>query len=95
MTRRRMSTAIYIGLLLLTPAVACTVWGVLEARAVHAAGNLVYDNPFPILGTYLFGLPGLLILGVGLLRSSTRIAKAAGLLCLLVAVTPVAMFLWD
>ena len=95
MTRRRMSNTIYTGLMLLTPAVACTVWGILEARAVHAAGYMTYDNPFPPLGMYGFGLPGLFILGVGLLRTSTRIAKVAGLLCLVVAVTPLAMFLWD
>lgn len=95
MTRRSMSTTIFTGLLLLAPALACAVWGILESRAAHAAGHRVYDNPFPTLGLYLFGWPGFLVLGVGLLRGSTRMAKVAGLLCLLIAATPVAMFFWQ
>lgn len=90
-----MSSPIYYGLLLLVPAVLCTVWGLVELRAVAARGYLVYDNPLPTIGAYLFGWPGLLLLGIGLLRCSTRVAKVAGLLCLLVAATPVVIIIWQ
>ena len=90
-----MSNPIFFGLLLLAPGVACTVWGFLESRAVHAAGYRVHDNPFPTLGMYLFAWPGLLLLGIGLLRGSTRVARVAGLLCLLVAAWPVAVLIFQ
>lgn len=44
---------------------------------------------------YLFGWPGLLILGVRLLRGSTRVAKVAGVSCLLVVAAPVAILIFQ
>lgn len=79
---------IKIGLTLIAVAGAFAFWGYTEQAAVHRAGISFYDNPLPSLGMYLFGWPGLVLSGIGL------IARIAGAACIALAMAAILQFVW-